>query len=84
MLPGVNFSYHCVGHSLGSHSCGFAGQSMARLGLRMSRISALDPAGPLFLKQTLRGGVSQDTVSARQGDTSQYFVTALGIGTLIL
>ena len=59
-------SYHCVGHSLGSHTCGFAGKNLARLGLRMSRISALDPAGPLFLKQSLRGNVSQDTASARQ------------------
>lgn len=71
MLPGVNFSYHCVGHSLGSHTCGFAGKNMARLGLRMARISALDPAGPLFLKQSLGGGVSRDSVNARQGKEQQ-------------
>ena len=68
-MPEVDYSYHCVGHSLGSHTCGFAGKNMrAKLGLRMSRISALDPAGPLFLKQSLRGGVSEDTANSRQGN----------------
>ena len=68
MLPEVEYSYHCVGHSLGSHTCGFAGKAMTKLGLRLSRISALDPAGPLFLKQSLRGTVSQDTTNSRQGN----------------
>ena len=37
---------HCIGHSLGAHTCGFAGQ---RLQPKMSYISGLDPAGPAFL-----------------------------------
>eukprot|EP00747_Dinoflagellata_sp_TGD_P163491 gnl/TRDRNA2_/TRDRNA2_182205_c0_seq1.p1 gnl/TRDRNA2_/TRDRNA2_182205_c0~~gnl/TRDRNA2_/TRDRNA2_182205_c0_seq1.p1 ORF type:complete len:548 (-),score=70.12 gnl/TRDRNA2_/TRDRNA2_182205_c0_seq1:74-1717(-) len=41
----------CVGHSVGSHVCGFASKYMSQEELpggklRMSRISALDPAGP--------------------------------------
>lgn len=41
----------CIGHSVGSHACGFAGKYMGLEDLpggrmRMSRISALDPAGP--------------------------------------
>ncbi|CAF1012069.1 unnamed protein product, partial [Brachionus calyciflorus] len=34
---------HCIGHSLGSHVCGFTSK-LKRLG----RISGMDPAGPLF------------------------------------
>jgi hypothetical protein len=41
----------CIGHSVGSHICGFASKYMALEELpagklRMSRISGLDPAGP--------------------------------------
>lgn len=35
----------CLGYSLGSHVCGFAGK---KLNGRLGRISAIDPAGPLF------------------------------------
>lgn len=31
---------HCIGHSLGAHACGFAGQE-----IKLKRISGLDPAG---------------------------------------
>ena len=57
--------FHCVGHSLGSHTCGFAGKNFPKLGLRMSRISALDPAGPLFLKNFFDGLFSNDILHAR-------------------
>ena len=62
--------YHCVGHSLGSHTCGFAGKSLSKLGLRMSRISALDPAGPLFLKEALGGDISRDPLQSRNAENN--------------
>ena len=34
---------HCIGHSLGAHVCGFAGNIT-----RFKRISGIDPAGPKF------------------------------------
>ncbi|OTF76436.1 hypothetical protein BLA29_006527 [Euroglyphus maynei] len=36
---------HIIGHSLGSHIAGYAGKYLRG---RLSRITALDPAGPLF------------------------------------
>merc|ERR550519_1340256 len=37
--------FHCIGHSLGAHICGFVGKETA-----IDRISGMDPAGPLFSK----------------------------------
>lgn len=40
---------HCVGHSLGSHICGYAGKHILKMTNRtLGRISGLDPAGPCF------------------------------------
>lgn len=40
---------HLLGHSLGSHMAGFAGKHVLNMtGSKISRITALDPAGPLF------------------------------------
>ena len=40
-----NFIIHCIGHSLGAQMCGMAGSESETT---FNRISALDPAGPLF------------------------------------
>ena len=41
---------HCAGHSLGSHICGLTGKLLRASGRvpTFNRISAMDPAGPLF------------------------------------
>ncbi|XP_050525371.1 phospholipase A1 VesT1.02-like [Daktulosphaira vitifoliae] len=39
---------HCVGHSLGSHICGEMGNLFKKNGNKIYRITALDPAEPLF------------------------------------
>ena len=40
---------HCIGHSLGAHFCGKLGNLLQKdLGLKLMRITALDPAGPCF------------------------------------
>lgn len=42
---------HLVGHSLGAHLSGFAGQEVqTRCGKKFARITGLDPAGPIYQK----------------------------------
>lgn len=36
---------HCIGHSLGAHTCAYASNTAS---IRFNRISAMDPAGPNF------------------------------------
>jgi len=48
-LGGDASRFHCVGHSLGAHSCSYASNYVSSRGLgKFSRITGLDPAGPYF------------------------------------
>ncbi|CAF4007835.1 unnamed protein product, partial [Adineta steineri] len=45
-LKGISFNkVHCIGHSLGAHTCGSASNAVNS---QLARISGLDPAGPSF------------------------------------
>ncbi|BET00125.1 Lipase [Nesidiocoris tenuis] len=44
-------SIHVIGFSLGAHIAGYAGRELLRRGIRLGRITALDPASPLFREQ---------------------------------
>ena len=46
---GLNVQFHCVGHSLGSHVCAYAGfHTQSEFGWKIDRITGLDPAGLNF------------------------------------
>lgn len=69
---------HCIGHSLGSQMLGQTGEIFTNLtGEKISRITALDPAGPCFsnslIQEQVRSGVA-DYVEV-------YHCNAGGLGT---
>ena len=52
---------HCIGHSLGAHTCGlFAKQLYKSTDLKPRRITGLDPAGPIFKDRDNTGRLSRD------------------------
>ncbi|CAF0989739.1 unnamed protein product [Rotaria sp. Silwood1] len=45
-LKGISYDrIHCIGHSLGAHTCGYTSNTVDN---QLGRISGLDPAGPFF------------------------------------
>ncbi|XP_026729868.1 inactive pancreatic lipase-related protein 1-like [Trichoplusia ni] len=69
---------HCIGHSLGSQILGHVGENFIKAtGQKISRITALDPAGPCFsnslIEEQIRAGVA-DYVEV-------YHCNAGGLGT---
>lgn len=69
---------HCIGHSLGSQILAHAGEVYTeKTGAKISRISALDPAGPCFSKtviqEQIRAGVAEYV--------EVYHCNAGGLGT---
>lgn len=69
---------HCIGHSLGSQMLGHVGEKYFEVtGEKISRITALDPAGPCFsnslIQEQIRSGVAEYV--------EVYHCNAGGLGT---
>ena len=81
---------HCIGNSLGAHICGFTGklikhklkqkQGTPKITSILDRISALDPAGPLFFNdnEEYPNGIKS---TARLAYTDAHLVDVLHTGT---
>ncbi|XP_043250444.1 pancreatic triacylglycerol lipase-like [Colletes gigas] len=69
-IGGIDSSkIHCIGHSLGAHTCGYIGYFMRRsYHHRLGRITGLDPAEPHF---------SNTSTMVRLDPTDATFVTAI-------
>ncbi|XP_015586710.1 pancreatic lipase-related protein 2 [Cephus cinctus] len=60
---------HCIGHSLGAHTCGYTGHTLkTSYGYTMGRITGLDPAEPHF---------SNTSPMVRLDPSDAHFVTAI-------
>ncbi|XP_017479648.1 PREDICTED: pancreatic triacylglycerol lipase-like [Rhagoletis zephyria] len=81
-LPDLR-NVHFIGHSLGSHLAGYAGYHLQRdFGLKLGRITGLDPAGPLFAdtESIVRLDRSDaDFVDAIHTDANPFLKGGLGI-----
>lgn len=69
--------FHFIGHSLGSHLAGYAGTHLQKdFGLKLARITALDPAAPLFAETD--GKVRLDRTDADYVDVIHTDASLLG------
>ncbi|XP_076221091.1 pancreatic triacylglycerol lipase isoform X2 [Nomia melanderi] len=60
---------HCIGHSLGAHTCGYVGYFLRHTyGIQLGRITGLDPAEPHF---------SNTSTMVRLDPSDATFVTAI-------
>lgn len=72
-------SFHILGHSLGAHLAGVAGETVYRITRRrIGRITALDPAGPMYdgLVKTARRKLNRN--SAKMVDSVHTDAGLLG------
>ncbi|GFQ65445.1 inactive pancreatic lipase-related protein 1 [Trichonephila clavata] len=75
-------SVHIIGHSLGAHTAGYAGERIPHLG----RITGLDPAAPYFqdLDPEVRLDVTDaDFVDVIHSDGAEFILEGLGISAPI-
>ncbi|XP_031789463.1 pancreatic triacylglycerol lipase isoform X1 [Nasonia vitripennis] len=74
---------HCIGHSLGAHTCGYVGHNLrVQYGYKLGRITGLDPAEPHFSNTSplVRLDPSDaDFVTAIHTDCSPFISGGLGI-----
>ncbi|RUS79034.1 hypothetical protein EGW08_013191, partial [Elysia chlorotica] len=79
--PFTNF--HLVGHSLGAHVCGIAGEEIKRLtGQKLGRITGLDPAGPSFESYSTKVRLDSsdaEFVEAIHTDSEPLYSSGFGI-----
>lgn len=59
---------HCIGHSLGAHTCGYVGYNLREYKIKLGRITGLDPAEPHF---------SNTHTMVRLDPSDAAFVTAI-------
>jgi hypothetical protein len=76
------FRLHCIGHSLGAHTCGLFGKYLRdKQKITLTRISGLDPAGPCFEKSDETNRLDKsDAVYVDVIHTSRLFGILKSIG----
>ena len=76
---------HCIGHSLGAHTCGFLSNAMEAdteyRGKKVDRITAMDPAGPNFYKTLLLGTPINSPLDEKLDKTDAVLVDAIHTDT---
>ena len=82
---GMNVQFHCVGHSLGSHVCAYAGYyTQSEFGWKIDRITGLDPAGPNFERSDVAVRIDKsdaefvDIIHTNTGPTGAGITAPLG------